>query len=196
VVASGSLVVPISYKILSEVCQEEIFEACGVEKNDFISSYMALSENELKLAVMEDNEFRKQARKIRNVIENEVRARFGFKQVGEAWASETLLYQLASEVLPGEKVIRHYRPEFLERLELDIFFPNLQLGIEYQGAQHFQAIDHWGGKEALMRTQSRDGRKKDLCIKCGIKLVYFYHTEQLSIDLVRSKLLDAGASLK
>jgi len=182
-------VVPVSYKILPEVCQDEIFEACSLDKIDFIQRYMALPESDLVLAVARNEDFGKQARKIRNVIENEVRAKFGFNRVGDAWASETLLYQLVSETFPDEKIIRHYRPAFLERLELDIFIPEKRIGVEYQGIQHFRAIDHWGGVEALEKIRARDLRKKDLCLANDINLIYFYHTDSLSIDFVRVKVM-------
>jgi len=33
--------------------------------------------------------------------------------------------------------LRHYRPDFLQGLELDIFIDELKIGMEYQGIQHF-----------------------------------------------------------
>lgn len=108
--------------------------------------------------------------------------------MGEAWANETLLFQIISEIFPEQKLIRHYRPGFLDNLELDIFIPNLNIGIEYQGIQHFEPIQHWGGKAALERTKERDSRKKALCQKNRIDLIYFYYTEELSSALVKEKL--------
>lgn len=46
-------------------------------------------------------------------------------------------------------VIYHYHPEFLKSRtsyqHIDYFIPNLNVGIEYQGAQHFRSIERFGG---------------------------------------------------
>ena len=73
--------------------------------------------------------FSKHHRKISNVIENEVRMKFGHKKVGEAWTSETILYYIVKKLFPQYTVHRHYRPSFLDGLELDIY-------IEENTAQH------------------------------------------------------------
>ena len=85
------------------------------------------------------------------------------------------------QIFPKEKVYRHYRPDYLEYLELDVFIPRLNIGIEYQGIQHFKPIDHWGGKESLARVIERDKKKKKLCLKNGVKLIYFYYYEELTM---------------
>ncbi len=182
-------IVPVSYRIIADVCQDAIFDACGLDKMNFILQLSAMPEHKLIMEVARNPDLKKLVRKLRNVIENEVRARFGFKPVGDAWANETLLYQLVSKLMKDDVVIRHCRPGFLEGLELDIFLPDRKIGIEYQGIQHFKVIQHWGGKSALANTKNRDLRKKRLCRDNGIQLVYFYYTESLSADLVKKKLM-------
>ena len=54
------------------------------------------------------------------------------------------------------------KPEWLGRQHVDIFFPNQNIGIEYQGAQHDKPIDFFGGEEAFKKNQIRDKRKKKL----------------------------------
>lgn len=181
-------VMPVSFKILEDVCPDEIFSLLDIGKKDFLSKYNGLSETDLILAQARDSDFQKATRRMRKIIENEVRVKFGFKKVGEAWANETLLYQLVCEIFPKEKIYRHYRPEFLEFLELDIFIPCLNIGIEYQGIQHFKPVDHWGGKTSLEQVIKRDKKKKRLCNKNNIKLVIFYYYEELSRELVENKI--------
>lgn len=127
-------------------------------------------------------------RKVNRIIENETRQAFGMKKIGEAWTSETILYTIVKRLLPNYDVMRHYRPGILEGLELDIYIKELNIGIEYQGIQHFKAVKHWGGKEGLKKTRERDKRKADLCALNVIKLIYFDHTENLSEELVKSKI--------
>lgn len=132
--------------------------------------------------------FSKHHRKISNVIENEVRMKFGHKKVGEAWTSETILYYIVTKLFPDLIIRRHYRPDFLGGLELDVYIEDLKIGIEYQGIQHYKPIKHWGGKEALEKVKGRDKRKKMICKQLGISLVYFEYNEGLSDDLVLRKL--------
>jgi len=127
-------------------------------------------------------------RVIWHVIENEVRRKFDHKKVGEAWTSETILYHIVRSLFPALQVLRHHRPTFLEGLELDIFIPEMNLGIEYQGVQHFKLIKHWGGTESLAKLQQRDRRKKALCDLARIQLIYFYHDENLSDEHVSNRL--------
>jgi len=181
-------VMPVSFKILEDICPDEVFSLLDVGKKEFLAKYSGLSETDLLMAQARDSYFQKSSRKIRKIIENEVRVKFGFRKVGEAWATETLLYQLVCQIFPKEKIYRHYRPEFLEFLELDVFIPSLNIGIEYQGIQHFEPIEHWGGKASLEQVMERDKRKKRLCKKNGIKLVFLYYNEELSRELVENKI--------
>ncbi len=181
-------VMPVSFKILDDVCPDEVFSLLDIGKKDFLAKYNGLSETDLIMAQARDSDFQKATRKIRNIIENEVRVKFGFKKVGEAWANETLLYQLVCETFPKEKIYRHHRPEFLEFLELDIFIPSLNIGIEYQGIQHYKPVEHWGGKTSLEQIIKRDKKKKRLCNMNNIKLVIFYYYEELSRESVENKI--------
>ncbi len=57
---------------------------------------------------------------------------------------------------------------------LDIYFPKLNIGVEYQGEQHFRPISFFGGEEAFKQNQERDKRKKKLCLENKCKLIYVY----------------------
>ncbi len=181
-------VTPVSFKILDDVCPDEVFSLLDGGKKEFLTKYNGLCETDLIMAQARDSNFQKCSRKIRKIIENEVRVKFGFKKVGEAWATETLLYQLVCQIFPKEKVYRHYRPDFWEYLELDVFIPSLNIGIEYQGIQHSEPIEHWGGEAALKQVIVRDKKKKKLCSKNGINLIYFHYYEELSRELVENKI--------
>lgn len=181
-------VMPVSFKILEDVCPDEVFSSLDIGKYEFLKTYNELTDTELVLAQARDSDFQKHTRRIRSVIENEVRVKFGFKKVGEAWTNETLLFQLVSQILPGEKIIRHYRPDFLENLELDVFIPSTNIGLEYQGIQHFEPVKHWGGESALQQVKERDKKKRELSKKHGIRLIYFYYTEELNRASVEKKL--------
>ena len=71
---------------------------------------------------------------------------------------------------------KHFK--WLGRQSLDFYLPDYKVGIECQGEQHFFPVDfagkgvEWACKE-FNKLISRDKRKKELCEKHGIKLLYF-----------------------
>ena len=124
----------------------------------------------------------------RKSIENALRERFGYPKIGEKWISETILFKVVNTMFFPMEVIHHYRGGELQGLEIDIWIPEIRLGIEYQGEQHYQAIDHWGGEEGLKKRQENDRKKKILCKKVGYTLIEFHHFEELSEEVVWKKL--------
>lgn len=126
------------------------------------------------------------------LTENELRAKFGYYKIGEKWTTETLLYKMTKEIFNHTEVEFHYRGDELEGLELDIWIPKYRLGIEYQGVQHFKAIEHWGGTENLERQKTNDIRKKMICKNLGYELIEFFYDEEITKDLILRKLLKAG----
>ena len=123
-----------------------------------------------------------------HLLENRVRTNFGIRPIGATGQQEDLLYKLIVELFPRLTIQRNYRPGWLERLELDVWIPELSLGIEYQGEQHYVPIEAWGGVEKLNAQQERDRRKVDLCAKKGVTLIEFRFDEKLTKKLVRDRL--------
>ena len=62
---------------------------------------------------------------------------------------------------------------WLNRLTLDFYLPDCNIAIECQGKQHFEPVEFFGGKSDYQDTIERDERKRNLCEKNGIKLLYF-----------------------
>lgn len=124
----------------------------------------------------------------RRAAENEARAHFGFPAIGERWTSETILFRVVEALVAPREVVHHYRGKELGGLELDVWVPELRLGIEYQGEQHYEAIKHWGGDEGLARRQSNDRRKRALCKQLGYTLIEFRFDEELTEAAVQSRL--------
>lgn len=121
-------------------------------------------------------------------IENEVREQFGYPKIGEKWISETILYKIVRILFPSLEVIHHYRGKELEGLEIDVWMPELKVGIEYQGVQHFEVIEHWGGIDGLRKRSANDKKKKILCKSLGYNLIEFRYDENLTEDKLRKKL--------
>jgi len=122
-------------------------------------------------------------RRIVRESENAVRKRHGLPKVGEGWVSETELFRALSERFPKEKVVQHARPGWLGRQHLDIYFPDRNVAVEYQGAQHERPIEFYGGKKAFEKQQERDERKRRRCEQNGCILIYA-HPERSIKDIV------------
>ena len=144
---------------------------------------------DLERALAADKLSSKIHRRFHNIVENMVREEFSYKRIGEHWPTETTLCNLVKQEFQEGKVVFHYRPKFLEGLEIDIYIPDKKLGIEYQGIQHFKPIDFWGGEDALKKRQEHDRRKKAICDSRGIDLVYFYYSDEICEETVHRRLL-------
>lgn len=121
-------------------------------------------------------------------IVNEVREALGYKRIGQSWFHEVELYKIAKTIFHDLSVQHHYKPEWLDGLELDIFIEELKIGIEYNGIQHYKPLDHWGGQEAFKKTKERDARKAQLCKENGILLIVFKYDESIDEANIRQKL--------
>jgi len=179
---------PKSNRVIPEICPQEILDLIRLDPIETPKRYQELAKTNPVEADLLRKEFVKQKRQIWNIIENEVRSKFGHKKIGEAWTSETILYYIVKKLFPDKTVLRHYRPDFLQGLEIDIFIKELKVGIEYQGIQHFEPVDYWGGIDALQKLKVRDKKKKEICDSLGIPIVYFKYNEGLNNDLVLDKL--------
>jgi hypothetical protein len=170
----------------SEKCPGEILELTKQIGVIFDTLKLAdpLGDEALRLRA----ELAKRRTQIWSILENEVRAKLGYEPVGEEWTGETTVFYIVKSLFPDATVLRHYRPDFLEGMELDIFIQELRVGIEYQGVQHFEPVEHWGGVEALKQLQVRDEKKKRLCQSLGIRLVYLRYDEDLDKASISAKL--------
>ena len=66
--------------------------------------------------------------------------------------SETELYYLLKDNLSTEEIIHHGKPKWLGRQHVDIWFPKRKIGIEYQGIQHDQPVEYFGGEEGYKKA--------------------------------------------
>jgi hypothetical protein len=181
-------IAPISNHVIPDICPQKILDLIELDPFQTPKIYQELSVSNFKKADALYKKFQKQNRKIWNIIENEVRRKFNHNKIGDAWTSETILYHIICSLFPNYKIYRHYRPEFLEGLELDIYIEELKLGIEYQGIQHYEPISYWGGEEAFEELQKRDMKKQNLAMLNAIPIVYFTYEENLNDAIVMQKI--------
>lgn len=97
-----------------------------------------------------------------DTLQNKFRVYKGLPKIGEGWITETDLYYKLKEYYSETEVIHHGRTKWLGKQHIDIWFPQYNIGVEYQGEQHHKPIDYFGGKESFIQNQKRDERKKRL----------------------------------
>ena len=73
-------------------------------------------------------------------------------------------------------------------LLLDFYLPDYNIAIECQGRQHFEPVDHFGGKKGLIECEYRDNIKYNLCKKNKINIIY-YSSEKIKNISNRSDII-------
>lgn len=127
----------------------------------------------------------------RREAENRVRDQLGVAHIGEAWISEVELLRIVRTIYPDREVLHQASPDWLGLQRFDVYIPSLSLAIEYQGRQHYEPIEHFGGQEAYERTCARDQMKASLCESNGVRLLYFRYDEDVTEKLVRKRIAQA-----
>lgn len=102
------------------------------------------------------------------------------------WKSEYELYKVVKRLYPS--AIFQYRSSWLKMQSLDIYIPDLKLGIEYQGEQHYRPIALFGGEEQFENRKKLDETKKKLCKKKGVKLIEWRYDERISVIILKKKI--------
>lgn len=127
-----------------------------------------------------------QCRLILKQAEDLYRESIGMPKIGEGWISETELYYRIADTFNEHEVIHHGSPSWLGRQHLDIYFPKMNIGVEYQGAQHYVAVDFFGGQEALEKTIERDKAKRKKCEENDCHLIIV--NEGYDFQVVKEKI--------
>lgn len=98
------------------------------------------------------------------------------------WKHEQSLYLLVKKLYSN--AIFQYRPNWLSPQSLDIYIPELNVGIEYQGIQHYTEVEFFGGKKAFEHRVALDKKKREICSKFKVKLIEWNY----NIDITKKNL--------
>lgn len=102
--------------------------------------------------------------------------------------SEELLV-IVKQIYPNQRVELEHNVASKGALFLDIYLPRLKIAFEYDGIQHFEYNEHFhGNKENFLKARRRDSEKDEQCEQQGITLIRVAYNEQMSRELVLSKL--------
>jgi hypothetical protein len=145
--------------------ERSINEMNAIWRNFVVFDYGWLFTNEIKRSI--------------RVFENECRYHFNEKLIG-APSSENILFRRIRETFgKTHKILSQGAPEWLTPQRFDIYFPELNIAVEYQGEQHFKPVD-FGGKGAKIAKKQfqqnllRDQIKKDKALANDCEIVYVH----------------------
>jgi len=108
------------------------------------------------------------------------------------WKSEQMVYEIVKRLYKNHTVLYQYRPYFLHtdkgQMSYDVFICGLNVAIEYQGKQHFEPVEIFGGEDHFKAQTARDILKKELSEKNRVKLVYINYDDDISPDLIKARI--------
>ena len=109
-------------------------------------------------------------------------------------STQFYLFVQLRNIFPNMKIIEEYKPTHLFfpksrcKIELDFFIPNLNIGVEYQGLQHYEELHNFGPSSLY---QERDQKKMEICIENSLHLLivpYWWDQSLFSLQMSLRKL--------
>ena len=83
--------------------------------------------------------------------------------------------------------------KYKRTLPFDFYLPEHNMCIEYQGGQHYFAVDYFGGNDWLIEQQKRDSIKRLYCQNNGIDLIEISYLDFDNIeDIIKEKIIKGG----
>lgn len=109
------------------------------------------------------------------------------------WKGEFSLFTLVRHYF--DDAVYQYRSSWLGLQSLDIFIPSLHVALEYQGIQHFEPIEFFGGEVGFVERAERDIRKKKVCSENKVTLLYWDYDEDVTAENLFIKFRNIGIEL-
>ena len=119
-----------------------------------------------------------------------LREMYGFRPQDETGIDDGKLLGIVKVLYPDDELIHHYRPDWLDGDDLEVFIPRLNLAIEYRGIEHYEVIDAAGGRSGLRDIQEQDIHKLEKCNENGIRMLVFPYFKELDMDSVKWRVAE------
>ena len=115
----------------------------------------------------------------------------------ELYVYENRLYSFLLTFIDKNDIIRQYKADWLSNNKsIDFFIPKYNLGIEHQGAQHFNHIEFLGGEIKYNRTKELDCEKFNECYNNNVILLYFTYEKSINTDNFFTKVYNNETEFK
>lgn len=74
------------------------------------------------------------------------------------------------------------------KLSFDFYLPEYNICIEYDGIQHYESIEYWGGHKNFNYIKKHDQIKTDFCENNNIKLIRIKYNRKLNSNDILEKI--------
>jgi hypothetical protein len=105
--------------------------------------------------------FGNEIKKTIRIFENECRLDFDEKIIGAFFNEDLLFREIKRTFGDNYKVISQGSPLWLKPQRFDIYFPELNIAIEYQREQHFHPVDFGGKGDKYAEKQFHQNLQRD-----------------------------------
>jgi hypothetical protein len=96
---------------------------------------------------------------------------------------ECILWRKLQKKYPDMVITHEYHnTQILGKKSIDIFFEGKNIGVEYQGGQHFKPIKMFGGYNGFLKIAKRDKEKYEICKRNNIRLFYYTRETWNALD--------------
>lgn len=102
------------------------------------------------------------------------------------WKSEYEMFKLIRKF--HNDAVYQYKAAWLDRQSLDVFIPSRRIGVEYQGRQHYEVIEIFGGEEGYNKQKELDIKKKKVCAENNVNLIEWRYDEPINEIILRNKI--------
>lgn len=178
------------------------------ENREFVNAFLSWKGNNKRWRLENKFSYYYEDRQVKNdlelfripseIIQNAINGKYDGCDFGSynkplnRWKSEELVYNITKKLYKDYQVIYQFKPFFLStdrgNMSYDIYICGLKIAIEYQGKQHFEPVDYFGGMDNFLKQQERDKLKAKLSEENGIRLIYVNYWEDITPELIKTKI--------
>ena len=91
--------------------------------------------------------------------------------------------EIISSHYNGIDIVSNYRPKWLSRMEIDIFIPDFNIGIEFNGSMyHCSVSDNHSSFVKKIKPIDYHLNKCNICLKNGVKLIHIFDFNVIDPD--------------
>ena len=102
---------------------------------------------------------------------------------------EAIRIFLEKNNIPYNKQYKFEDCKIKRSLKFDFYLPTYNICIEYDGVQHFEPIEHFGGEKGFLKTQKRDLAKNSYCKENNITLIRIPYWDFINIENILTQHL-------
>jgi hypothetical protein len=108
------------------------------------------------------------------------------------FSAEAIMKEILRLVVADRYYINNARPSYLrnpytgQELEIDCYFAP-DVGVEYNGAQHYRTTERFHSETKLLRQVARDAMKAAICQQAGVTLITI-REEDLTVAAITEKV--------